>query len=178
MTLFYNPDKKEFHDIERDSEVPSYWVEIEPSALEYYNKNAEYYNIKLDIIQGPISIAKIKELGVNEEFLRNVRLREINSKCKEYIHNGLDIETSRGIKHFSLKDEDHREILELLYLDQEEYEYHADGEAYLFWNRSDFHKITSALLSHKNYHRKYCNILRSKIQTMKLEELWDVTYLG
>lgn len=93
----------------------------------------------------------------------------IGNKCSDAIYNGLDIETSFGVKHFSYTADDQSNIQDLfltILAAQENISlpYHADGEYCTMYNSIDIIKIYAELSSNKMYHTTYCNILNRMIE--------------
>ena len=124
------------------------------------------------------------------EALRSAKLYEANIACQSAIYAGVEIETSQGLKHFSLKEHDQIEITNLA-LQMEKalliqtsaidltkgVPYHADGELCRFWSIEDFSKLALAAKQHVFYHRAYCNHLRQYINDIsEYEKLQSVTY--
>ncbi len=121
---------------------------------------------------------------------RSAKLNEVNKACQAAIQAGVDINTSKGIKHFSLTLEDQVNIdclarrIDKAMMEQSQLinfskgvPYHADGEFCDFWSLEDFAKIEAAATAHKLYHQTYCNYLRQYIQSLSsLDEINTVKY--
>ena len=119
-----------------------------------------------------------------------LKLEEMNTACQNAITAGVEIETSQGVKHFSLTEHDQMEItnlsmqLERAVLGQpskidlnQGIPYHADGELCRFWSAEDFTAIAQRSMEHIFYHRTYCNHLRRHVKGIEdYDELQLATY--
>lgn len=121
---------------------------------------------------------------LDESDIENIRVRkreEISNTCENTIYNGIDIELSNGIKHFSLTQNDQINLLglqtEMLDPNKNEFEYHSDGEPCIYYSREDMTKIMVGLMSFKKYQTTYCNSMFDWINDVKtVEELNNIEY--
>lgn len=121
---------------------------------------------------------------LDESDIENIRVRkreEISNTCENTIYNGIDIELSNGIKHFSLTQNDQINLLglqtEILDPNKNEFEYHSDGEPCIYYSREDMTKIMVGLMSFKKYQTTYCNSMFDWINDVKtVEELNNIEY--
>lgn len=121
---------------------------------------------------------------LDESDIENIRVRkreETSNTCENTIYNGIDIELSNGIKHFSLTQNDQINLLglqtEMLDPNKNEFEYHSDGEPCIYYSREDMTKIMVGLMSFKKYQTTYCNSMFDWINDVKtVEELNNIEY--
>lgn len=121
---------------------------------------------------------------LDESDIENIRVRkreEISNTCENTIYNGIDIELSNGIKHFSLTQNDQINLLglqtEMLDPNKNEFEYHSDGEPCIYYSKEDMTKIMVGLMSFKKYQTTYCNSMFDWINDVKtVEELNNIKY--
>lgn len=121
---------------------------------------------------------------LDESDIENIRVRkreEISNTCENTIYNGIDIELSNGIKHFSLTQNDQINLLglqtEMLDPNKNEFEYHSDGEPCIYYSREDMTKIMVGLMSFKKYQTTYCNSMFNWINNIQtVEELNNIKY--
>lgn len=122
--------------------------------------------------------------------LKENKLSEINMMCQQQINKGIEVETSKGLKHFSLSSEDQMNITALFTQLQSALKgepstidinkgvpYHADGELCCYWGAEDFANIATEATKHVFYHTTYTNFLRYYVnQIATKEELETVKY--
>ncbi len=121
---------------------------------------------------------------------RQEKLLEISTMCQKAIYAGVDVETSQGIKHFSLTSEDQINMTNMVGMLEKAVAglsssvdltkgvaYHADGELCQYWSVEDFEKISKEAISFITYQQTYCNHLSElvKRQTEK-SAVKEITY--
>lgn len=119
------------------------------------------------------------------EQTRADKLAEINAAREATINAGVKVETSKGIKNFSLEDRDQLNlsasygalIAALAGMPSpadpdEGVFYHADGEPHTFWSKEDFFKIVKHAFPHIAKHVSYYKDLRRYL--LSLTELEDI----
>jgi len=114
-----------------------------------------------------------------EEFLREERLAEFQKACQDAIYKGIEVETSEGMKKFSLTLQDQINLIvvrNLLDKGSSVIPYHADGEAIRLWSHDDVQKILQEADRHIAYHRVYFSLLREWIRRMSYPEFLGIDY--
>ena len=120
------------------------------------------------------------------------KLQEIDLVCEKTIYEGIDIETSIGVKHFNLTAHDQSNItgitstignpllMQAAGIDPEQgIWYKADGEeeTHHYWPFDDMLQLAAALFRFKTEQLTYCEYLKSYIKSLEtIEELEHVTY--
>lgn len=138
-------------------------VNMTKAVLERPNIQEELNSLKLYVgIQNPNNMT----LDEFKMYYKDI----VGNQCSAAIHNGLDVELSFGVKHFSYTADDQTNIQDLfltILAAQENISlpYHADGEYCTMYNGVDIVKIYAALSSNKMYHTTYCNILNRMIES-------------
>lgn len=125
----------------------------------------------------------------NDEQVRVVKLAEVGYACQEIIYTGVDVETSHGMKHFSLTAHDQTELMaQKSELDKAVagipslidpavgVPYHADGELCQYWSVEDFAVIAQTAIGYIFYHRTYCNHLNTWIRRTERAEFEAIQY--
>lgn len=121
--------------------------------------------------------------NIDLETAKNEKMKEINQICEHTIYNGIDIETSQGLKHFSLTDHDQTNLLSRA-LDVAKAQlglvssvdlkqgalFHADGEDPCFWSVEDFTKIENATTLFKDNQLAYCKALKNYVMSLQTKE--------
>lgn len=110
----------------------------------------------IKISQGSIDEMKAYVLGVFGE------------ACTQAIYKGSDVETSKGVKHFSYTDEDQRNLkaaADLAMSTGLDIPYHADKEDCCTWTSNDIIKIYGANEYAKTYQTTYCNLLNGLVRS-------------
>jgi hypothetical protein len=114
-----------------------------------------------------------------EEFLREERLAEFQKTCQDAIYEGVEVETSEGMKKFSLTLSDQINLIglrNLLDKGSSAILYHAVGEAIRLWSADDVQKILQEADRHIAYHRVYFSLLREWIRRMSYPEFLGIDY--
>lgn len=108
------------------------------------------------------------------------RLAEMRSECEALIIRGIDVDTSHGIRRFSLTTNDQAEIkdcFEMAVKTKADILYHADNLVYESYTYDDIVKIYVEMHNHITYHKTYFNTLKSMMKNMTdPEELKKVEY--
>lgn len=111
---------------------------------------------------------------------REIRTSEINSACTCAIHAGVDVETTQGVEHFSLTENDQINLSSVYQQAQSGSPavlYHADGKLCRMFTAAEITAIMTAATMHKTYHTTYCNHLHVWINRCdSVDELQTISY--
>lgn len=114
------------------------------------------------------------------EEIRANKLVELSSTCNQAIIAGMDVETSKGLEHFSLQETDQINLTTATNAIQQgltEYPYHADGQLCRMFTAEEILSIADAATKHKLYHTTLCNHLLTWARRAETkEELDSITY--
>lgn len=122
----------------------------------------------IKVITNEISPEEIDPYTLNRDEAIEYQLQVINKECNEYITNGIDVETSMGIEHFSLSAEDQINISSLyneIALGATAVPYHADGKLCRLFSADEFLIVANAVKQFKIFCTTKCNYLRSWIKS-------------
>ena len=112
--------------------------------------------------------------------IRTDKLAELSASCNAAITAGMDVETTQGTEHFSLKETDQINLTTALSAVQSGaagYPYHADGQLCRLFTAAEIQAIAAASVRHKLYHTTLCNHLLTWARRAKTrEELSGITY--
>jgi hypothetical protein len=93
--------------------------------------------------------------------VKEAKLAEIAAACEAAVFAGVDVETSRGVEHFSLTFSDQANIAGLVLRvrdgDGSGVLYHADGELCRVFGVDEVNALSAAAERHKVYHTTLCN---------------------
>lgn len=159
-------------------------IDMPDDAPDGQHYEAQYTDGETQITQSWVLVKDEPTWVPDESDIENIRVRkreEISNTCENTIYNGIDIELSNGIKHFSLTQNDQINLLglqtEMLDPNKNEFEYHSDGEPCIYYSREDMTKIMVGLMSFKKYQTTYCNSMFDWINDVKtVEELNNIKY--
>lgn len=154
---------------------------------EEYNTLREAIEAGKDIVveqdnpieEDPLPTDPIEEVTV--EYVKNVKIGEMNNTCNKVIVNGFDTVLSDGeTHHFSLTTQDQLNLITLSALvegGETAIPYHADGELCKFYSAEDIGTIITMATSFKTYHVSYFNALRAYIESLDtIESIRAITY--
>lgn len=115
------------------------------------------------------------------EFVKESKIREMNTFCNNVITDGFDATLSDGqVYHFSLTTQDQLNLITLSSMvanGEQEIPYHADGELCKFYSAEDINVIITTATAHKTYHISYFNALRAYIESLEsMTEINAITY--
>lgn len=154
-----------------------------------YTKTIYDYYADVEGVLRPVVQIQLKTFDVNEK-IRNIekkldtsineaamtieeyidyKVKLIGNECKAAIYNGTDVETSKGIQHFSYTSEDQRNLKTLFdsaTITKLDVPYHSDGNACEIYTWEDIVKIYVALQSNLLYQTTYCNALNTYIRNL------------
>ena len=102
--------------------------------------------------------------------------QEISLACNQAIIVGMDVETSKGLEHFSLQETDQINLTTATNAIQQgltEYPYHADGQLCRMFTAEEILSIANAATKHKLYHTTLCNHLLTWIRRAETKEELD-----
>lgn len=164
------------------------------TTVEMISINEEEYNTLREAIEAgkdivvepdnsieddPIPTDPIEEITV--EYMKNIKISEMNNTCNKVITNGFDTVLSDGEPHhFSLTTQDQLNLITLSTLvenGETAIPYHADGELCKFYSAEDIGAIITMATSFKTYHVSYFNALRAYIESLDtIESIRAITY--
>ena len=112
--------------------------------------------------------------------IRADKLAELSASCNDAITAGMDVETTQGTEHFSLKETDQINLTTALSAVQSGaagYPYHADGQLCRLFTAAEIQAIAAASVKHKLYHTTLCNHLLTWARRAETkEEISGITY--
>ena len=112
--------------------------------------------------------------------IRANKLAELSASCNAAITAGMDVETTQGTEHFSLKETDQINLTTALSAVQSGaagYPYHADGQLCRLFTAAEIQAIAAASVKHKLYHTTLCNHLLTWARRAETkEEISGITY--
>lgn len=156
---------------------------------------------EIDNLKEVVGIKNVANMSIDE--FRKYHKEEIGKLCTTAIENGVDVETSKGLEHFSYTIEDQSNlkdyiIIILIYafikmqygdklsefkdslgenFDDIMFPYHSDEKLCDIYSANDILKIYMALSSNKIYHTTHCNLLNSMIsEAVDMTSIKSVTY--
>ena len=116
------------------------------------------------------------------EEVREGKLTELSNVCNAAIVAGMNVETARGIEHFSLEETDQINLTTALSAVQqgaEGYPYHADGALCRLFSAAEIQAVAAASVRHKLYHTTLCNHLMTWARRAEqAEEIAAIRYSG
>lgn len=123
------------------------------------------------------------EPEVTFESLVESTIEELNNKCSETISNGVDVELSDGVEHFSL---DYQDQINLMALSEkvragyDKIEWHPDDQTKpcKYYSNEDMSKIIETAMMFISYNVTYFRDLRIYIRTFAKESDLKNVYYG
>lgn len=115
---------------------------------------------------------------------KNYILSNISQQCQAEVYNGLDIEISTGVKHFSYNNEDQMNILQAVTIIQNgeglitKVPYHENGNLCTLYSASDIITIYSNLQMMLTQKVTYCNTLNMYVKSLSTKEDVSKCYYG
>lgn len=113
---------------------------------------------------------------VTVEYVRTIKVAEMNVVCNKVIENGIDVLLSDGeVYHFSLTTQDQLNLITLqsmIAAGETMIPYHADGELCRYYSVDDIKVVMDAATAHKTFHVTYFNSLKVYINAM--ENMTDI----
>lgn len=115
------------------------------------------------------------------EELKESKINEISTVCKETIYSGVDVELPTGsTEHFSLKEEDQINLFgkqAQITAGLTQLEYHQDGHPCRYYTVDEMTAIITAAMQFVSYHTTYCNSMYTWINAVTdKEDLEHITY--
>lgn len=154
--------------------LPEGWAII-PNEIEI-PKTFPFVNIETDET-GQIVIGMTEGIVPNTiPTIKANKEQEISSACNQAIVAGMDVETSKGLEHFSLQETDQINLTTATNAVQQgltEYPYHADGQLCRMFTAKEILSIADAATKHKLYHTTLCNHLLTWIRRAETKEELD-----
>lgn len=141
-------------------------------------ENNEIIEIE-DVIEEEEPIIPVAELDITVEFMRESKIKEMSTACRQSIEAGFDIQLRGATKHFSLNTQDQLNLMTLNMTAQTQQliPYHADGEECEFYTADEINKIVTKATELKNYNTVYYNSLKTYINALEtIEEIAAITY--
>ena len=149
------------------SDVSMGWNEVNEETAKRESYNGEY-----TIEDAP------DDRSLDE--IRTDKLAELSSSCNAAITAGMDVETTQGTEHFSLRETDQINLTTALSAIQNGsagYPYHADGQLCRLFSAKEIQDIAEASIKHKLYHTTLCNHLMAWVRRIEdKKELANVKY--
>ena len=134
---------------------------------------------KREAYNGEYTIEEVPDDRPLDE-IRTDKLAELSASCNTAITAGMDVETTQGTEHFSLKETDQINLTTALSAVQSGaagYPYHADGQLCRLFTAAEIQAIAAASVKHKLYHTTLCNHLLTWARRAETkEELSVITY--
>ena len=134
---------------------------------------------KREAYNGEYTIEEVPDDRPLDE-IRTDKLAELSASCNTAITAGMDVETTQGTEHFSVKETDQINLTTALSAVQSGaagYPYHADGQLCRLFTSAEIQAIAAASVKHKLYHTTLCNHLLTWARRAETkEELSVITY--
>lgn len=161
-------------------------VQIIPIEEEEYSTLSEVFRIKeqVPIIEEVEPVNK-EVVDIDEdttlEFVREIKLQEIDNKCTEAIAMGSNVILSDGNEHhFSFTYHDQinvAEFLQRLSNGAESVLWHADGEPLSYFTRDDIAKIYETMIQVKDTQLTYAFKLKAYVKSLEdIDEIIEIYY--
>ena len=142
-------------------------------------KGIEYKILELDVADiekfDGVAIASEEEarklIEPTLEEVKAEKIKEISEACEKKIYDGIDVEISGEVKHFSLKIEDQLNLNRLAFIYRDAKEdcgivYHADGELCSEFLKEDFFKIVNEASEFISKETEKCNRLMKEVEEL------------
>ena len=113
------------------------------------------------------------------EYVREAKIKEMSTACRNTIEAGFDIELRGETYHFSLTTQDQLNLMSLSVLAQTQtlIPYHADGEECTFYTSDEINTLVQKMNELKIYNTAYYNALKEYINSLEtIEEIGAITY--
>lgn len=110
---------------------------------------------------------KVNEANMSLEEYKEHKIALLGEECRKLIHEGLDVETSKGKMHFTYNYDDQFNIKTLFdsaMLVKMDVPYHSSGNVCTVFTWEDAVKIYVLLEGNLLYHTTYCNALNTVIR--------------
>lgn len=129
----------------------------------------------------PVPVPEPEPYEPTLEDLKQAKIQEVSSACKQTIHAGVDVELPTGsTEHFSLKEEDQINLFgkqAQISAGITQLEYHQDGHPCRYYTVEEMTAIITAAMQFVSYHTTYCNSLYTWINAVTdKEDLEQITY--
>ena len=128
--------------------------------------------------------ADVPDMGITYERdleqERTQKIEYLSNACNAAILNGIDVETTQGIEHFSLEETDQINLTtayNAVMTGMAGYPYHADKTLCRMFSADEIKAVSDAAIAHKMYHTTLCNHLMMWARRVEtVEELDLITY--
>lgn len=139
------------------------------------NDISDYLYINNEYVYSPLVSDEEK---LNKE--KQIKKQQLSSACYSTITNGIDVETTQGLEHFSLTELDQINLNMAFIAIQNgavEYLYHADGQLCRSFSAEEIIAISEASNTFKSYHTTLCNHLFKQLNLCTTsEEIAAINY--
>lgn len=158
------------------------WVLDDNKQAELENKIISLYPNYDFVLDGDGQLVDVTPTEPDITIIKEAKISEMDAICTQTIYDGIDIELSTGVEHFTLDEHDQANLLGLgLELGQgaEMVTWHNDdkNESCKFYSAADATKIISSLTVWKSYHITFYRDLRIYINSLTTKaEIDAVTY--
>lgn len=116
----------------------------------------------------------------NLESEKEWKIKFLSDECNAKILNGVDVETTQGVEHFSLEETDQINLTtaySAVMTGMAGYPYHADKTLCRMFSAEEIKAVSDAAIAHKMYHTTLCNHLMMWARRVEtVEELDLITY--
>jgi len=126
-----------------------------------------------------ITQSSAEDLIQSLDNIKTSKLNELSTACEETIYDGIDVETSKGVEHFSLTLEDQLNIsaqANAIRSGATEVPYHADDGKCRMFSAEEMLTIETKAYEYKVYHTTYFN--RIKEWVLRCETVDDVNSIS
>lgn len=160
--------------------IPSGWAVI-PENMNTIN--FPFGEIKVEEIDGIMTVTEwisgtIPKPDISIYIAK--KENELSNACNKAIIAGIDVETTQGIEHFSLKETDQINLINALNAINQGikyYPYHSDGNLCRIFTADEIITISKAYIKHKFYHTTLCNHLLIQVRrSTTINEIESITY--
>lgn len=155
-------------------------MEIDQDTYEQFREaidNDEVIEVETEEIIQPAIIDPVEEVTV--EFMRESKIAQMSSACRNIIESGFNLNLRGETKHFSLTTQDQLNLMSISVMAQTQdlIPYHADGEESTFYTAEEINQVIAAATSFKNYNLSYYNALKAYINSLDtIEAIAAITY--
>ena len=169
--------------ISRLSKIPNGWAIIPDNII---TENFPIGEIEVEEIDGVTIVTRWIAGDLSKPDIANITIyktakeAEISAACNKAIVSGVDVETTQGLEHFSLKEVDQINLTMAFNAIQQGvamYPYHSDGKICRMFTAEEITSISNAFTRHKLYHTTLCNHLLIWVRRAEtIKEINAITY--
>lgn len=150
--------------------------EENPSLFDWNGMTPLYKYEDGEVVKRTEEEIEADKIIISLPILRSTKEQEISLACNQAIIAGMDVETSKGLEHFSLQETDQINLTTATNAIQQgltEYPYHADGQLCRMFTAEEILSIADAATKHKLYHTTLCNHLLTWVRRAETKEELD-----